>query len=74
MPTKQSDYTVLTDKDGINVWLEMEDDKGYYQIIRDDQIVTDNMGPFESSPLFALRNFFSSIYQGNNWSCSVCKK
>jgi hypothetical protein len=55
MPSKQSDYTILTDKDGINVWLETEDDKWYYQIIRDDQIVTDNMGPFESKALAGHR-------------------
>ena len=63
MPSKQSDYTILTDADGLHVWQELEDGLWYYQIVRNDSIVTKDTGPFESKAL-ALHRALNEYLKG----------
>jgi hypothetical protein len=51
VPSKQSDYIILTDKDAVHVWQELEDGLWYCHVVRDDAIVTDDLGPFKSKTL-----------------------
>ena len=64
MPSKQSDFIILTDKDAVHVWQEMEDEQWYCHVVRDDTIVTDNLGPFESKAL-ALQRALKEYLESN---------
>ena len=64
MPSKQSDYIILADTDAAHVWQEIEDLKWYCHVIRDDEIVTADMGPFESKAL-ALQRWLNEYLETN---------
>jgi hypothetical protein len=44
----KSDYIVLTDADGLHVWQEQQNLKWYFHVVRDSEIVTASLGPFDS--------------------------
>jgi hypothetical protein len=63
MPSKQRNYIILTHKDGLHVWQEPEDEQWDCHVVRDDVIVTAEMGPFESKALalqWALNEYLGS--------------
>ena len=64
MPSKQSDFIILTDKDAVHVWQEMEDEQWYFHVVRDDTIVTEDLGPFESKA-WALQRALHEYLESN---------